>query len=144
MAGRDSPQRQPSAALSTPRPPDVHATAVRRVQDTPAEMFLLDAFRRVFVMQRQQSRLPFPPQPECMLRKMTKAMREQRRIVPEVSPHVRCLPRPMSPGSAAPHALPPCLHLHMHHFLGHACSLVISYWIGAGTHAFASGHGAAG
>eukprot|EP00892_Ulva_mutabilis_P001550 jgi/Ulvmu1/11396/UM075_0058.1 len=54
------------------------------LRDMPAEMFLLDAYRRVFVMYRQQSRLPFPPQPECMLRKMTKAMREQRRIVPEV------------------------------------------------------------
>lgn len=58
------------------------------MQELPAEMFLLDAYRRVFVMQRQQSRLPFPPQPECMLRKMTKAMREQRRVVPEVRPHI--------------------------------------------------------
>lgn len=69
---------------------------MRRVQDTPAEMFLLDAFRRVFVMQRQQSRLPFPPQPECMLRKMTKAMREQRRIVPEVRARPRRLTNPAS------------------------------------------------
>lgn len=63
------------------------------MQELPAEMFLLDAYRRVFVMQRQQSRLPFPPQPECMLRKMTKAMREQRRVVPEVRPHICTHPR---------------------------------------------------
>lgn len=77
------------------------------MQEIPAEMFLLDAFRRVFVMQRQQSRLPFPPQPECMLRKMTKAMREQRRIVPEVCcPNTLC--RGQTPTSLSPYPRP-CL-----------------------------------